>query len=300
MSATARISSARHLSRARRREDRRGQQFCLLAMALLAAVACGCASAGAAPAPDAAIRLTVSTDRETYRIGAPVVATVVLENLGDKTLYVPRFDAAGVRFLVAGDPETPPRARRPVESQAVAPIPREVKPGGKTTRRFLFTQLTDEPGPHRLLVQLSGVAQDGALLDGTLISPPAAFTVSEEVALRRDPANGLILKEQAAELAAAHAGGATERIVLVPLGESGLYTWVAWVASESGQGPPVRKAVEVNAYTGRTKDVEMAAADADDRAVKPAASAPNASQALLPTAPVRDAAPVSEKEETTP
>jgi len=205
------------------------------------------------------LEVIVSLDREVYRIGETLVATVRLENTGRHPLDVPRFDHQTLKFL-CGSKDMDVRLRRePVHSRLVAPEPRRIEPGEGIVRRFVFTRLTAEAGEYILLVSFKGAALRGEWIQLWVYGKPATFRVTEPVALKRDPSNGLILKAQAVELAKRGAGGKVKaaRGVLVPLGKTGLYTWVVMLRVEESKGGERTDWVQVNPYTGQVKPLEL-------------------------------------------
>lgn len=234
-------------------------RYCKLAVlcsVLLSVTAAGCAST---PPSASGLALRVSVDREEYRIGDPLVAKVRLHNKTSYVVDVPRFDAHSLKFMY-GKKDSHARIRRePVYSRAIAPWPRTIRPGGSISRRFVFTRITVEEGEYALLVSFKGAIADKTVLDETVYSVPARFRVSGEIGLKRDKVNGLVLKAQAIDLAKAKAGGEVTfaRAVLLGLGKSGLFTWVVMLTEKRPQGRIRKYAVQVDAYTGRVRPLEL-------------------------------------------
>ena len=224
---------------------------------LAAALAAGCATTSTIP--ELPLVLSVSLDREQYDIGDPVVVTVRLENRGRREVDVPRFDPQSVKFITGLKSLTPRVHREPVTSAEMEAQVRQVKPGEATARRFLFTRLSEEEGEYALLVSLKGVVVKGELLDNVLYATPVPFKVTSRVSLKRDPVNGMILKEQAAEIARKAAGGVVkeEKTVLVPLGESGLFTWLVMLRVQMPDGKEKKSTVQVDPYMGKVRPVEL-------------------------------------------
>jgi hypothetical protein len=215
---------------------------------------------GCASAPTASdLALAVSVDRATYRIGDPLVATVYLENKAARAVEAPRFDTHSLKFTYGKKGLNARIRREPVHSRAIAAQARTVEPGGRITRRFLFTRITVEEGEYALLASFKGAVADEAMIEGTVYSKPAGFRVGKEIGLKRDKVNGLILKAQAIDLAKAKAGGDVTyaRAVLMDLGKSGLFTWVVMLTETRPNGPVRKHAVQVDAYTGRVKSLEL-------------------------------------------
>jgi len=222
---------------------------------LVSALIIGCASAPSA----SDLILNVSADRETYRIGDPLVATVQLRNKTDHVVNVPRFDAKSLKFMYGKKGQDARIRRDPVHSRAIAPRPRTVEPGSFVSRQFLFTRMTAEDGDYGLIVGFKGAVADETVIDETIYSEPTQFRVSEEIGLKRDKANGLVLKSQAIELARAKAGGEVTfaRAVLVELGKSGLFTWVVMLTEKRPQDRVRKYAVRVDAYTGKVRPLPL-------------------------------------------
>jgi len=229
-------------------------------LALAQAVLLGCNWCPAAAPP---MDMTVSLDREQYDIGQPLVATVRLENHARRQMDVPRFDQRALRFFYMASELGAPLLREPVHSLALQDDPRHIAPGETTERRFLFTRVTEEPGQFLLAVSFKGAVLKGKLLEQEIFAKPVKYRVTERVALRRDSVSGLVLKTQAAELACRHAAGkaTASRVVLVPLGETGVYTWVVLLHVEEPGRQARSCAVQVNPYTGRVDTLEMSSGE---------------------------------------
>lgn len=198
-------------------------------------------------------------DKEVYQVGEPVVASVRLQNEGPGPVVVPRFDVDSVHFLRGTNDSAVQVEREPVYSRSPQSEPAEVAAGKSLSRRFLFTRLSDEAGEYALLASFKGAMSAEAVQTETVYSEPVPFRVVEQTALKRDPTNGLILKAQAVELARSSVGGQVKahRAVLMPLAETGLYTWVVLLKTAPGGGPEEQKAVQVNAYTGKVSPLEL-------------------------------------------
>jgi hypothetical protein len=226
----------------------------LLLVALAAFLCAGCTAAAPMAQP---VRLSLHLDQDTYRIGEPVTALVRLHNASDETLLVPRFDRANLHFLVGNKGGATRVRREPVASREELPRPREAEPGAELLRRFLFTRLTEKEGEYGLIASVQEVAVGREILPAPVYSTPAAYSVERPVALRRDR-NGMILKAQALELAGDAANGRAlrSRAVLIPLGKTGLFTWVVlmWGEGEDGERERV---VQVNPYTGRAEPLSV-------------------------------------------
>lgn len=228
-------------------------------VSLLALVAIGCA--GQQTVRELPVAVTVQTDKVAYDIGEPVIVTVRVQNAGKNALILPRLDGEALRFRMTMQGENPVIERQPVESKEVRPELREVLPGQSTERKFLFTRLTMEEGQFVVSVTLKGMVIDKQAVEDAVFSKPAAYAVSGKVALRRDVANGMILKEQALELARGlylaqnSVSKCKEEIVLMPLGQSGLFNWVV-VFTTGAAGKEDAQWFEVNPYTGKTQRVE--------------------------------------------
>ncbi|MFP4057345.1 MAG: hypothetical protein ACLF0G_10795 [Candidatus Brocadiia bacterium] len=226
------------------------------ALALLAAVVAGCGPRRGAAPP---LALSASLDREQYAVGEPLVVALRLENRGRRAVELPQFTHQAVKFLYGCTERGAPRIiRQPVHSRQVAPQPRHLEPGESLRRRFLFTRLTDEPGEYALLAGFKGAVVGGTWTDQRVYAQPVAYRVGEQVALRRDPTSGMLLKAQAVELARREGEGevANARGVLVPLGETGLYTWVV-LLEVRGEDGERRRVVQVNPYSGRVEPLPL-------------------------------------------
>ncbi len=230
--------------------------YAVLAAGAILALA-GCASADLNP--PAEVRLFV--DGDTYRLGEPVRATVVVGNAGEPGLLVPGLDERTLTFYF-GQPGTGVRMRRsPVLPQGVPSLPRVLGPQERASREFLFTRLTGEAGQWGLMVALSGAAraEERAELLTTAYSRPVEFRVTDEVMLERDPYSGLITREQALALARERGGlpgDAPLRAVLVPLAETGLFTWVVFRDGGGGLVEGIAGCT-VNPYSGVVSPLEM-------------------------------------------
>jgi len=244
-------SHCRDVSRSARDANQRGFVFVAFAVAVLSIVAAsGCATT---PAEPAAVRIEL--DKETYRIGEPLVMTVHVENRTDRRMVLPRLDGQAVTFMMGEKGLNPRVKQEPVQPQRIMSEPREVPPRGETSRRFLFTRMTMREGEYVAFAQLKGVVVGKKLWEGTFFAAPVPYVVSGEVAFRRDQSSGLILKEQAEEIARREARGRVEAVrpVLVPLGDSGLYAWVVLIAEVQPDGTLRRQMVRVDPYTGRVR-----------------------------------------------
>ena len=214
----------------------------------------GCASTDAAR--EAPLELSVTLNRADYRIGDPLIATVTLENKAEKPMDVPRFDVQSARFMT-GEKGLHVRVHRePVHSKTILPVPHRMEPTRSVTRSFVLTRVTMDPGEFALMASFKGVIVDGEYVRKSVYAAPRTYKVGREVAFRRDRGNGLILKEQAEELARANAKGEVKktRAVLMPLGDTGLFTWIVMVRAAENGGER-SYAVEVNPYLGSVKPV---------------------------------------------
>lgn len=233
--------------------SRRGGATCLLLLAA-AGLLTGCATASAYAPP---LRLRVSLDRPEYRIGEAVIATVELENTGRAPINVPRFDPGSVKFMTGEKAMTVRVHQEPVYSTQVRPEPRVLPPGGKVARPFGFTRVTREAGEFALLASFKGAERRGEVIEDTIYAEPVPFRVQGPVLLRRDPADGLILKEQAEELAKKAVPGELIRAVLARREESGLFAWLMFFRAKGPDGKETVSAVQVDPYTGRVRPFEL-------------------------------------------
>ena len=227
------------------------------ALVLLAGLAvAGCASHAAVNGPP--FRLTTSLDREVYKTGDPVTVTVAIENTGTDAIDVPRFDKSSARFMIGEKGLNVRIHREPVHSRAVRSNPRRIEPGASTSRRFVFVNVTQAAGEFALLGTFKGAVADGALIADAVHALPTPFRVTKDVAFERDPANGMILKRQAIEIAKRSVTGNVTRAkaVLVPLGKTGLHTWVVMLRTQNGDGRARQHTVQVDPYVGRVRPVE--------------------------------------------
>jgi len=229
-------------------------------------VVLGALLTGCAPqqTPDPPIELSLSVDQESYRIGDPLVLTVRLTNRGRRPADVPRFDHETLRFTYGTKGLDARFRREPVFSAHVVNEPYRVPPGEFIERRFLFTRLTAEAGEYLVLASFQGALIREELVPYEIHARPASYRVTKEVGFQRDPGNGLLLKAAAVDLAkrsVAPGKVAAERTVLVPLGETGLFTWAVLLRVEEPGKPPLNQAVRVNAYTGRVEPIEWKAAE---------------------------------------
>jgi hypothetical protein len=228
-----------------------------LAVALLGVWLQGCASTGD-PMAGPPIELTVTLDRTDYRLGDPLVATVTLKNASESEMVLPSFDHQAVRFMVGEKGSNARVHHEAVHSPQVISESRTLAPGRAVSRPFLLTRATLEAGEFAVLASFRGLIFDGEMIRDTVYAPPQPFQVDSIVGLLRDRGNGLILKEQAVALAREQAKGEVRRTraVLMPLGETGLFTWVVMVREVSG-GTERSYAVEVNPYVGSVKPVAL-------------------------------------------
>lgn len=217
----------------------------------------GCASMDTAR--EAPLELSVTLNHLQYHIGDPVVATVRLSNVSPHTVIVPRLDEATLEFMTGGRGMKTRVHRTPVVSDQVVPEPRELGRGTATSRRFLFTRATARHGEFALMAAFKGAFSDGDVLPDTIYAQPVPFTVTQEVALKRDPANGHVLKSQALELARRTAKGEVHdaQAILVHLENSGLVTWVVTLRVTQPDGKERRYAVQVDPYVGRVRRLEL-------------------------------------------
>ena len=133
---------------------------------------------------------------------------------------------------------------------------RRMEPGCSISRVFVFTRTTMTAGEFALMASFKGLIIDGEYVRDSIYAAPGTYKVNKRVAFRRDRGNGLILKEQAVTLARAEAKGEVRktRAVLMPLGETGLFTWIVMVRA-ADRGTERSYAVEVNPYLGGVKPV---------------------------------------------
>jgi hypothetical protein len=203
--------------------------------------------------------LTASLDREVYRVGEALTATVLLRNEGTETAFVPRFDHQTLTFTCAQKDVGVPIRHDPVCSRSIAPESKDLEPAKSVLRKFLFTRLTAEEGEYALQVDFKGAISESGAVGHVIQSPLVFYRVVEPVALKRDRTSGLILKAQAMELAEREVGCkvTASRTVLVPLDDTGLYVWVVMLRTAPVEGPERGCAVQVNPYTGRAAPLEL-------------------------------------------
>ena len=228
----------------------------LLLLVLLGAAPLGCATAEMA-VTEPPVTLTVSVDRDAYKIGDPLIAAIGVKNDADDDLVLTGLSHETLQFTVGSRTTSMRVQREPVRPEQLQVEPRELKPGESYERRFVFTRATEEEGECVLLVSFRGAAVGGKLIDQAIYAVPASYRVTDEVGLKRDPGNGMILKEQAVEIAAREAGIPAEaaKAVLVPLGGSGLATWVIMMREKAPDGTEVKRTVQVDPYLGTVRPV---------------------------------------------
>lgn len=218
--------------------------------------AAGCSSLQEEYEP--ALGVTIALDKEVYQIGEPVVVNVTVTNLTRKELTLVRFDAQTVRFMMTAKESFVNVAREPVISREVIPEMRVLKGKETITRPFLFTQLSEKEGDYALIASFKGAFQDEEI--DTQFSLPIGYKVSKDVAFRRDKNNGLILKEQALEIAKKSINQKNileERAVLVPMGKSGLFTWTVMLRYTAQDGKERRATMNVDPYMGKIRPIEL-------------------------------------------
>lgn len=216
----------------------------------------GCAATRQGQPP---LSITISLSRDEFRIGEPLIATIRIENRGDERVVLPRFDHDAVQFITGRKGVAQRIYREPVHSGEVIPQPREIAPHQAVSRDFLFTQATCEAGECAIIAKLKAnkAFVGSTVLTEAIYAEPVQYRVVEDIALRRG-IDGLVLKEQALELARTWAPGPVigERAVLVPLGESGLVTWIVMLTVRQPDGKELNYVVQVNPYTGKLRPLE--------------------------------------------
>jgi hypothetical protein len=178
------------------------------------------------------------------------------------------MDSGTLTFYLGREGEGARMKRWPVLPKDVTSDPRVIQAGNADGRRFLFTQATAEPGKWGMIVALSNCISEeqDVNLALPLFSAPVWFQVSDQVKLKRDPYSGIILKEQAIELARAQAKAGADlpaKAVLVPLGGSGLVMWTVVFGDEAT--PPEQKWFGVNPYTGKVEPLDSHAEGGEKR-----------------------------------
>jgi len=231
----------------------------------------GCAKPAMTTDP---LTVSVALSKSSYKIGEAVVATVEIENHTREAVELIRFDHTVLDFVYAKKGAPARIHREPVYAASVRPERRKLLPGKSCSRSFLFTRLTAEEGEYALQVGFKYSASEESHMSRTIYSRLVPFTVVKEVALRRDPVNGLILKEQAAELARQWVKEKVTAVepTLVPLQNSGLFAWVVIVTVEQADKRETKYALQVNAYTGKVTPLEVDASAAPGAMVAPADS----------------------------
>ena len=224
---------------------------------LLLALSIGCAS-GQPKAAERPITLTVSLDKQEYLIGEPVILSATLENKTKKPLDILGFDHRTLKFLSGLEGMSARVEQEFVRSQEVLPESRELDAHSTLSRQFVFIELTKKPGKQVLVASFKGAVVGEKFIDESVFSVPVGFNVRDEVAFRRDPHNGLILKEQAIEIATKSVTGNVleANAVLVPLGKSGLFTWVIMIRAEEA-GVEKKYTIQVDPYFGRIRPIEL-------------------------------------------
>jgi len=243
---------------------RRGKVVVLCCLALLACAAAGCASA---PRSEP-LTVTLKLDAEQYDVGQPIVATVSIKNDSSAPFTVPSMDSSTLTFYLGREGEAARMKRWPVLPEDVPADPRVIRCGGVDGRSFLFTQATTAPGKWGMIVSLSNCLSpdESVRLGQPFFSAPVWFQVSEEVKFKRDPYSGIIVKEQAVELARAHAqvgASVPARAVLVPLGSSGLVMWTVFFGDDAVPGK--QKEFTVNPYTGKVEPLDSQTEEGEKR-----------------------------------
>ncbi len=213
------------------------------------------------------VEVGLSVDRQEYRIGEPVVAGVRVTNKSESAVFVPSLDADSLKFYW-GEPGTGVRMRRdPVLPEGMTGETRILGPGQSASRSFLFTRLTPKVGEYGLMAALNGLRKGGAGGRAMLAqySNFVSLAVGDEVALERDPNSGIITREQAIALATQQEEpqpGVNVRAVLVPLGETGLYSWAVFLGGEEDSIEHA-KGLRVNAYTGVVEPLPLGAPEVE-------------------------------------
>jgi hypothetical protein len=257
--------------------------FLFVGLPIVAGLLAGCAGRAV---PEPPLVLSVSLDRSQYDIGAPVIATVRLENRGRRAIVVPRFNNESLRFLSGPKGGDSPVRKEPLSSTEVAPETRQAGPGEIISRRFVFTRLAEQEGEYALMASFKGAVIGGEFTEETFFSKPTPFKVTGTVALRRDPADpdGAILKAQAIEIARKSVSGQVkeEKALAMPIGKSGLFYWYVLLRVQTPDGQSKTYEIPVNAYTGKVMPAEPAAPGGGDAPSAPPAKAAPGKESKCP------------------
>lgn len=198
------------------------------------------------------IQFRLKADQATYRIGDRVAAEVALCNLSRKNLKVQFPDALSIEFYLAGPGDTDPVRINPVFSRKEPLGQVGVLDGGTTWgRTFVFTTATQKPGQYRL-IGIYHPLPKGVVTDLVPVtSNPIFFTVSNQVACRRDR-DGILLKEDAIAIAKRYLGRpTTDAVALLVENDAGFLDWWVTLTIDPRQlrpGEESRQAFFVNPY----------------------------------------------------
>ena len=228
------------------------EERCRVLAVVLLALATGCAAPDKSTQP---LRVQMTLDRETYRIGDPIVATVAVYNMTRKGITLGSFDTKSVSFYV-NEKGGIRRNAHPVEPKGMESEERLVKSFTRVKRSFVFTRITDRPGARAIIARVANCAGEDERLQetGAWFGPAVEFTVTEEVGLKRDPHSGVLTKDQVVALARQYIGVPADvhmRAVLVPLEGTGLVDWAVYITHGG-----MNTACWINAYTGAMRALE--------------------------------------------
>jgi hypothetical protein len=239
------------------------------ACALLAlALAGGCGSNRANELGDLSVDVEVrlAVDRQAYRPGEAVRATVEIVNLTADDLQTRRPSFDSLRFYISSASDKLQLSRPPVYSKYDSGLETiTLPPGGKDTRQFILTRFTERAGQYGLIVSYDMDPPPSPELEeapeGEDRPPPrqlvwakaVLYGVAGEPEFRRD-AKGVLLEDDALDICLARldcpASNIETRLVW---NEAGFLDW--WVcltiSPESlapGQAP--KRAWFVNPYLG--------------------------------------------------
>ena len=214
-----------------------------LAALLLGLPACGVLGIGKSGAdleldmPRLDVDLTL--DEASYGVGAPIIATVTIRNIGDAPISVPRPSADTVRFFVVGSADNEPRDTQSVRWPNEQPEFVTLETDQTDVRPFVLNMATSDAGPLEVFAIYRTEPDPEIELAANEASEPVSIEVTLPVALERDTM-GLISEAEAHRIATRYFGRSAKRVdsLLVRDSKLRMHQWwvTVWYSSPTADG----------------------------------------------------------------
>lgn len=157
------------------------------------------------------LEAVLELDRTSFRIGEPLLATLIVKNVGESKTSIPLPGRASVDFFLRPADEIEPRHLDFVTWAEEGTEFATVAAGEATTRKLLLPTATATGGSFSVFARYRSEGVEAIEEMTTVASNAIQIEVKEPIAFHRD-SSGLISADDARSVAARYFGGTSSRV----------------------------------------------------------------------------------------